>query len=68
MNITDLMELGKNYNFEGHYAINNKFKFIEGRMYTFNSVTGSWVKPSITSYWLKHTFSVENVTKRELLF
>ena len=66
MNIVDLMELGKSYNFEGTYYNGwEKYKFIEGRMYTLNKRLEEWCKPSITSYWLEHTFTVEKLKKRD---
>lgn len=66
MDILDLMELGKNYNFGGTYLQGkNVYKFEDGFMYTLNEKTVEWVRPSITSFWLDVDFTVENVTKRE---
>ena len=68
MKITDLMELGTKYNFEGTYSNGwEKYKFVEGRMYTLNKRLDVWGKPTITSYWLDHTFTVRNLIKRETM-
>lgn len=66
MKIAEIMELGKLYNFEGTYS-NGKdyYKFINGRMSTFNKKQGKWVRPSITSYWVYHVFTVSYLTKRK---
>lgn len=66
MKITDLMELGTKYNFEGTYSNGlEKYKFIGGKMYTLNRRLEEWGKPNVTSYWLDHTFTVEKLSKRK---
>lgn len=66
MTITEIMELGRTYDFEGAYNNGkNPYKFRNGRMQTFNNITKEWIKPSITSAWLNHDFTVTNVTKSE---
>ena len=65
MNILDLMELGKKYNFSGTYSQGeNQYKFEDGFMYTLRGTT-EWVRPNIASYWLEQEFTIEKLTKRE---
>lgn len=65
MTIVDLMDLGKKYNFDGTYSDGKeKYKFVGGVMYLYETLLKEWIRASVSSHWLRYTFTVENLERR----
>lgn len=64
LSFDEVLRRAKTQDFTGDIKdIGMKFKFLNGRMYTWNKVQKEWVAPRVTTSWREYTYVVTYITR-----